>query len=446
MERLIEKIFLGRTSSGAEVYILKAKKPEVIAAVRSDVSTHKVSKKIFGELKSSVDDIIEYFSREENYETAEKLVKRVTASHGDMGEYEYIGIYLKNVSRLTTLIGWIISGSLRKEYMPGTEKSLRYVPIEGSVEEVFVQSLENYKILEKALDLYKRMVASGIPKEDARYILPLATKTEEILQPPPGRMTRKWIYYMLYSDYQEAREIGKILKDWYDKEYVDGASEEVRIADIPKSKLPLFKKGKTLSRRDLEKRLNSFDKIREELYAHFDVISKTLTWNATTSISSFHQDIRNRQVYFDVESLEEVIIRKEIVIPTSIKISRFKEEFENLAKEMFEIAENLFRKDPQQAVYYLPLGTKINFFGRITGEENIVDIVYLRTCRMAQSEIRARYILLGCYVSKIAEEEDIEELKRLLPRCLRERRCFEFWRERCPVYKKWVKRKRDVLN
>ena len=412
MERLIEKIFLGRTSSGAEVYILKAKKPEVIAAVRSDVSTHKVSKKIFGELKSSVDDIIEYFSREENYETAEKLVKRVTASHGDMGEYEYIGIYLKNVSRLTTLIGWIISGSLRKEYMPGTEKSLRYVPIEGSVEEVFVQSLENYKILEKALDLYKRMVASGIPKEDARYILPLSTAAVHLHQ-NTNFVGLANIYRAIKS---ENSLVPSLISDVVNEALCELNKEEpilfrkdlIEIFNSSGRGYPVAnmfsKTNKWLSEISENENVIKFSrKIDERLLEEakrFDDHALTFLsltnrkdsvegYVAPMSLSAWHQFMRNDTVKQSVESIYDSVKRKDFVIPDSIEGTKHEEEFIDLFNESIDFYDKAsLVYGEADSIGVVPNSLKIYVAFDFDGYNSLTGFMRDRTSKAAQWEIR----------------------------------------------------------
>ena len=276
---MIEKKNLGKTEYGGEIYYLKADDPFSIPAVRAYVSTHITKRNVFTKRVRDTEEVIKYFS--DNPQKAKKYVQHIIGfGHEDMGEGGYTGIYFKNFSRLFTFISWMPIRSWEKIYGVGTEMSLRYVTLK---EDPFIE-IEDRRIKdlnEEAFELYKLMIANKVPKEDARYIMPLSTKTEKIIQIPEGRMIRKLVNYLYSSEFEEVSQAGEILRSC--------TQYNSPITELP-SGMPL-KEERNREKEEIEKLLNLYGPIRIGFIPPFMV-----GWKSTGSISSYHQDVRNRQV------------------------------------------------------------------------------------------------------------------------------------------------------
>jgi thymidylate synthase (FAD) len=124
-----------------------------------------------------------------------------------------------------------------------TQQSQRYVPLEP--EFIIPESIENsefrdefYRILNDSRDLYKRMVKSGIKKEDARFILPQAVETK-IIVTMNGRELRHFINLRAGKEAQWeiralaiemlklAHEVSPILFDDLYKKFIEGEKTNI---------------------------------------------------------------------------------------------------------------------------------------------------------------------------------------------------------------------------
>jgi thymidylate synthase (FAD) len=117
-------------------------------------------------------------------ETAKKIIKRVTGyGHGSVIEHASFTFSLEEVSRAMT------HQLVRHRIASYTQQSQRYVTyntVESYVAPPTIQKhTETKKIFEDALTeiskAYQNLLKAGIPKEDARFILPNAAKTNIIV-------------------------------------------------------------------------------------------------------------------------------------------------------------------------------------------------------------------------------------------------------------------------
>jgi thymidylate synthase ThyX len=418
---MIEKELICKNSYGGEVSYLKATDPYSIPAVRVFVSTHISSKRIFDRKMESTEDVIEYFSQ--HPDRAKKYISYITNfGHGDMGEWGYTGFYFKNFSRFFTFYSWMPVRPWEKIYLVGTEMSLRYVVIE---ENPFIKIGDNEvkKVNEKAFKLYKKMVENDVPKQDARYVMPLATKTEEIIQIPEGRMLEKFANYLYYNPLREINETGRMLKD-----FVKSLGYSYPIEEAPNGMM--LKKNKNIEREMLEKNLRKYGKMQLAFFYPFSV-----AWKAKGSIASYHQDVRNRQVVHYWPSWEEVIYSNSFVYPETAK--DFHGEIEQVYDKQLEISKRFWqREDYDNALYVLPLGKEMEVTSFVSGIEHIKDVTKLRTCLRAQWEIRSRYNTVKGFLKRISKELNIEEFSNLGPSCIVDNVCYEYKKENCPMYKK----------
>ena len=409
---MIEKTLLGGTPYGGKIFYLSSDKAYEIPAIRIFVSTQRPIKALVKEPISSTEDLIEYINK--HPEIAKPYVKKILKFfHGDIGEMGRDALYFKSVSRLFTFESWVPVGATRGIKGVGTELSLRYVKAKGFID---LKNEKIKKINEESTELYEKL-REKIPKEDARYALPLTAKTEEIIQIPLGRDLAKWASYLKREPFREAKSMGQVISSWNEAENGFFSPQE----EIPDSKIPLFAKDESLERKSIEKSL------KEKI--HYDPCTQSLIWFSNRSISSFHQDVRNRQVYFWWPSWESTLQTQEFYFPPTLKK---REEFEEHCIRLLEAARKFWkRKEFELAILSLPLAKKMKVLSAIYGNRNIYETIRLRTCLRAQLEIRSEYQLIASLIKKDFPGE-------LGPRCQTEGICFEPFKEKCPLYSRYV--------
>jgi thymidylate synthase (FAD) len=117
-------------------------------------------------------------------ETAKRIIKRVTGyGHDSVIEHASFTFSLEGVSRAMT------HQLVRHRIASYTQQSQRYVTYNTLESYVTPPSIEENaeakktfdETLEKISETYQRLLNTGIPKEDARFILPNAAKTNIIV-------------------------------------------------------------------------------------------------------------------------------------------------------------------------------------------------------------------------------------------------------------------------
>ncbi|MCD6482834.1 MAG: FAD-dependent thymidylate synthase [Candidatus Aenigmarchaeota archaeon] len=421
---MTKKELIGKTSFGGKIYYLYSEEPYVIPATRIFVSMGIPIEHIIPRNVKTTERAFDYFSK--HPEKAKEYVKFILGfHHGDIGEMGYDGLYLKDVSRLFTLVGWLPIGATRGIQGVGTERSLRYVRV-GKNPYIKTKDKDLRYLQSLSEELYSDLIEDGIPKEDARYFLPLSTKTEEILQIPFGREINKWSNYLLKQPFKEAREIGRVVKEFNEER----TGFRTPIEEYPKLVMPIESEKE-------DRKINELEKLLYNKKVLYDKTTETLLMYSRRSIASFHQDIRNRQVYFYPVSWERVL-NDALYIPHTVKNLMKKDDyFEYWVNEVVYESQEIYSDfwydlDKEDILAYpLLLGNKIDIFGRINGNENIQYTVMLRSCMRAQTEIRTFYRLVA---SKIQKDFPL----KLGARCEVEYRCYEPGKENCPLYKKYV--------
>lgn len=117
-------------------------------------------------------------------EAARRVVKRVAGyGHGSVIEHASFTFSLEDVSRAMT------HQLVRHRLASYTQQSQRYVTYDTLEKYVIPPSIESNaeamrifaSTLEKISDVYQKFLKLGVPKEDARFILPNAAKTNIIV-------------------------------------------------------------------------------------------------------------------------------------------------------------------------------------------------------------------------------------------------------------------------
>jgi len=117
-------------------------------------------------------------------ETAKRIIKRVTGyGHVSVVEHASFTFSIEGVSRAMT------HQLVRHRIASYTQQSQRYVAYDTLEKYVTPQSITNNaeakkifdETLEKISETYQKLLKLGVPKEDARFILPNAAKTNIIV-------------------------------------------------------------------------------------------------------------------------------------------------------------------------------------------------------------------------------------------------------------------------
>ncbi len=398
---------LGRTPLGGEVYALSSDRQYEIPAVRIFVSMGKPIREL---APRDVRDVLEFIELlNSGLVDAKGYVRRILAyHHGDIGEFGSEAIYLRGVSRLLTFLAWIPVGALRGVQGVGTERSLRYVTHRAG----FVLG---DGLIEESYEAYISLRVSKVPKEDARYLLPLATRTEVIMQVPVGRELSKWAQYMAEQPFDEAQAVGRLVSEWNRREHGFEMPGVGRLSQ----RFPLRVSEESPRRAELERLLGG-------RIAYYDPITETLIMRRRASISSMHQDVRNRRVIFYWPSWERVVDEGEYLIPPVRSDARGV--FDRVMGGLIERARELWEAGDPNAIYYLPMGTLITTYSLIHGNNSIYGTIRLRTCMRAQWEIRNHYW-------QVLKQIRDRFPGRLGPMCITNLVCYEPDKEKCPLYK-----------
>ncbi|MCS7109617.1 MAG: FAD-dependent thymidylate synthase, partial [Candidatus Micrarchaeota archaeon] len=266
------------------------------------------------------------------------------------------------------------------------------------------------EVLDNSFSLYNEMI-SEIPMEDARYILPLYTRTniqtsgnarelihlqsiaedEEI-----PSVSRNLIYKIIEKTKKVAPKLFKERKmnqeklNWYPaakiygenriiKKIVEDSGEpkEVKFVDMPIQKEDIMK----VIREKNDSELSNLKHIH-----NYTNISGFLV---PVSLVTLHQIIRQRTLDHAVESIYDAALRGDIIIPASIQNSKWNEKYLAQNREMLKIYMELQSVgiNKSDAIGVIPQSILIYDLVHINGW-NAINAIGKRMCSEAQWEIR----------------------------------------------------------
>lgn len=363
-------------------------------------------------------DGLNYLSEDE-LDKKEKgvLSKSFGRGHGSVGDQNYFIFSIENLPRAATLHLCL------PEYLSHLQQSLRrakasrgfYLP-EAIRKSPLVEYARN--TLRKSFEFYEKMAEAKIPGEDARFVLPLYTKTNiqtagnarelchlqqmtnkagvpSIVKAVVNEMialARERAPY-LFEDFGFNREVlawypsaqlfapasgmmGRLTKDYLN---VDGqvvflgwqsSFPEAVINELIDE--AVTKKDETL--------------LADLKHIHFEFL-------APMSLACFHQSIRQRTWNQSVESIYEAAERAweyaGVVIPPSIEKSQFAKEYYGINLEMLVLYKDLTEAGipKSEAIGVLPHSLQVLNLIHINGW-NALHSIGKRTCVEAQWEVR----------------------------------------------------------
>lgn len=375
------------------------------------------------------------FEEDASYEILEKLLalspeerdKKCKAvlknsfgmGHGSVGDQGCFIFSIKDLPRAATLQLCL------PEFMAHLQQSLRrakaergfhiptafrYLPCSGA---------EVYKVLAESFRFYSEMAGAGIPAEDARYLLPLYTRTNIQTAVNARELCHLWamsnkdsVPSVVKAVVNEMMSLAKKEAPYLFENF--GANYEI-LAWYPSSQL-FAENNETMDRlvdrwATKDRRVALLDQpllneaitaetIREAIqnrneaelanlkHIHFEFL-------APMSLACFHQATRQRTWNQSVESIYKAAFRdlekplSRMFIPESIKKSEFINRYEVLHRKMINLYGSLVEKGipMSEAIGVVPHSLMIYDWIHVNGW-NAIHAIGKRTCAKAQLEIR----------------------------------------------------------
>ncbi len=342
-------------------------------------------------------------------EKLERIFRETSGrGHGSVLDQSCFTFVIENVPRLVTL------QLCQPQYLMHLQQSLRRATADRGF--FIPDAIKNCEFLDEVVELlyeafrlYEEMGNAGIPGEDARFVLPLYTKTN--IQTTGNARELMHLDGMSRADHipsviQETVEaVMSLLRSIAPRKFKDrGMNYEVSTlypaaqlfafenktlknviaqygkADVnlvSKADFPLTEEGvkKAVAERDEAEFANL-------KHVHYTFLTKM-------SLSCFHQAIRQRTWDQSVESIYDAVGRGEFVVPPSIQRSDFSSKYEDLNSKLLELCKKLVANGvPQQeAIGVVPHSLTIYDLIHINGW-NAIHSIGKRTCTQAQWEIR----------------------------------------------------------
>ena len=334
--------------------------------------------------------------------------------HGSVGDQNCFIFSIENLPRAATLQLCL------PQYLAHLQQSLRrtrasrgfHLP-EVVKNSSFANKVE--KILLQSFELYEKMSQDGIPGEDARYILPLYTKTNIQTLGNARELSHLWkmthaagveppsiVIAVVDEILAQAKKIAPYLFEnfgfnyetlaWYPATQLYASSNRTineLISWEGKERVGLitFDRNSFITNKErIERAIKERDEVElaNLKHIHFEFL-------APMSLACFHQAIRQRTWDHSVESIYDAVNfepERRMVVPFSIERSEFLEPFEEQHKKMWDLYHSLVDKGiPRaEAIGAIPHSVKIYDWVHINGW-NALHSIGKRTCVEAQGEI-----------------------------------------------------------
>ena len=387
--------------------------------------------------------------------------------HGSVGDQSYFIFGIENLPRLTTL------ELCSLPYLAHLQQSLRrakadrgyWLPPE--MDSFSTVGRKTKDVLDKSFALYEEMLAAGVPGEDARFILPLATYTniqtagtarelshlkkmaEKSISPVINKQVVERMITLaseqapaLFEDYGSNYEeifwypspqlfAGKNETLTYLINQLRHSSEDVIL--VGKSVPELF--NSLLMQKEIDRAIADRDEafLSSLKHVHFTFLSRM-------SLAALHQAIRQRTWDHSIEPISSAALRylydgDVVILPPSIKKSKQRESFYRQCEDMGYLFEFLNTPNVKAGLSdgaslgVLPHSLSIYTLVHVNGW-NAIHSIGKRTCTSAQWEIRN----IAKAMARIIKEEAPFLAKWCEPQCIVIGRCPE--KEDCGYYKK----------
>lgn len=338
----------------------------------------------------------------ENYEERREIIFRETSGRGHgavLDQAEFI-FSIDNLSRASTLF---LCGPQYGEHL---QQSLRRATAERGF--CSCNDEEGKKIMKEQFALYSKMQENNISSEDARFILPLNTKTT---------IESKWNARELMHLYSMSQRMNvpKEVKDTVESMYALASKEAPLLMKNRENNLEvlawmpspqLFAKensvienliykystdnnpvslisasGKGLmNEKNIRKAIKNRDEALLSVLKHYH-----FTFLAGMSLATFHQATRQRTWDQAVQSIPDAVNVGNYIVPTKIKGTNFENQYIDLNEKSIEYVKN--NLDNVESLGVLPHSLKVYDLIHVNGW-NATHSIGKRTCTEAQWEIR----------------------------------------------------------
>jgi len=344
-------------------------------------------------------------------------------------------IYISDIPRLATLF------IVQPIYMSHLQQSMRRVEPYGVYIPDEIKDREIIGSIEESIDLYYKMVDHGIPKEDARYVIPLYTSTN--IQ-SIGNL-REITHLHLLSRYRGIPKICReIINEIVDKinrstpNVIRNYGENFNILKYyPMPNIFRFEDTVVdkLADKGIKRKLLGYTEIirveerelyialKERDYSYLMQLRNNV-YNVVVkmSLSAFHQALRQRTLNHIPESIYHALKRFDITIPPSIYNSKFRDRYVYMVKKLYRLYIENGKTYHDKTIYIGLVSHAHNIYDvvRLDGW-NIVGALPTRRCIKAQWEIRR---VVGDMILEVKKVNSVIP-KYSLPGCITFGKCPE---------------------
>ncbi|MFA5723585.1 MAG: FAD-dependent thymidylate synthase [Candidatus Pacearchaeota archaeon] len=359
----------------------------------------------------------------EEYESRKESIFAATSGrgHGAVLDQSEFLFSIDNLSRASTLF------LCAPQYASHLQQSLRRATAQRGFH--LPKSLEGTcaeELMHEQFELYDKMQSSHIPSEDARYILPLYTKTA--IQTKLDARELMHLYSMSKRDGvpEEVRDTVKQMIErtleiaprlminretnyevlaWMSASQLF-APENKTIEELihghstnwnpPEKVVLLDHAGIYMNPEAIKKAVMKRDEVELANMKHYH-----FTFLAPMSIASFHQATRQRTWDQGVQTITGALKRGKYVTPPSIKGTEFEGPYQELNERSIRTADEL-NTNPE-AVGIAPHSLRVYDLIHINGW-NAIHSIGKRTCTEAQWEIRSVARQMAEYIREVIPE------------------------------------------
>lgn len=347
---------------------------------------------------------LRYVAEVDKYEQRKDTIFKETSGrgHGAVLDQSCFSFSIDNLSRASTLF------LCAPEYAAHLQQSLRRATAERGVHTPEALDERGRKLMTAQFGLYDRMQAAGVPAEDARFILPLYTRTA--IETTLNARELQHLHSMSQKD-----GVPTEIKDTIEQMVSRAAEVAPRLMQDRKTNyevLAWFPAPQLFAKRNrtMENLAHNSDQLKDGCPTLMGSCGKGLvthegieyaikerdeaelanlkhyhfTFLAGMSLATFHQATRQRTWNQSVEPIYHAVQRAKFVTPPSMTQSKFRIEYEDLMRESIDYVS--FNQSPE-TIGVLPHALKVTDLIHINGW-NAIHSIGKRTCTEAQWEIR----------------------------------------------------------
>ncbi len=355
-------------------------------------------------------ETLQSFSSEERLKKENGVLKNSFGrGHGSIGDQNCFIFSIEDLPRAATFQLCL------PEYLSHLQQSLRRAKASRGF--YLPEAIKSSKLAERArkillrsFELYEEMCQAGIPAEDARYLLPLYTKTNIQTAGDARELCHLWLMSqesgipsivraVIEEMISQAKKKAPYLFEkfgfnferlaWYPAPQLYAPENELIYNLIGKygdAEVVLIDSNSNLpiTEEAVERAVKSRNEaqLANLKHIHFDFL-------VSMSLACFHQAVRQRSWNHSVESIYDAVRDGIMTIPPSIQKTPFAVLYEKQHYDMIVLFDDLClcEVSPSEAIGVVPHSLKIVTLIHINGW-NTIHSIGKRTCVEAQWEIR----------------------------------------------------------